>query len=88
MTTCFTKRSSTALPVTGAAMTPGDVNTGTAVQSPLVSLTSVTPNRRWNGHGDFNGPVSQVLAGDGSAAAATGSGITITDTNGRAHSDH
>ena len=36
--------SSTALPMTGAAMTPGDVNTGTAVQSPLVSLTSVTPN--------------------------------------------
>ena len=30
----------------------------------------------------FNGNVSQVLAGDGSAAPATGSGITITDTSG------
>ena len=31
----------------------------------------------------FNGPVSQVLAGDGSTLPCTGSGITITDVNGQ-----
>jgi hypothetical protein len=76
--------SSTSLPVTGAAMTPGDVNTGIDVQSPLVALTSVTPN---SAAGTvtvtLNGPVSQVLSGDGSSAVVTGSGITITDTNGQ-----
>jgi hypothetical protein len=74
--------SSTALPVTGASMTPGDVNTGTAVQSPLVSLTGITPNPNGTVTVTFNGLVSQVLSGDGSAAVATGSGITITDTSG------
>ncbi len=74
---------STALPVTGAAMTPGDVNTGTDVQSPLVALTSVTPNSDGTITVSFDGPVSQVLSGDSSAAPATGSGISITDTNGQ-----
>jgi hypothetical protein len=75
--------SSTALPVTGASMTPGDINTGTAVQSSLVSLLSVTPNAPVGTVTvTFNGDISQVLAGDGSIAAATGSGISITDTNG------
>ena len=73
---------STALPVTGAAMTPGDLNTGTALQSPVVTLTSVTPNVSGTVTVTFSGIISQVLAGDGSSAAATGSGITITDTNG------
>ena len=74
--------SSAALPVTGAAMTPGDVNTGTDAESPLVALTGVTPNPNGTITLTFNGDVSQVLAGDGSAATATGSGITITDTSG------
>jgi hypothetical protein len=73
---------SAALPVTGAAMTPGDVNTGTDAESPLVALTGVTPNPNGTITLSFNGDVSQVLAGDGSAAPATGSGITITDTSG------
>jgi hypothetical protein len=64
-------------------MTPGDINTGTAVQSSLVSLLSVTPNAPVGTVTvTFNGDISQVLAGDGSIAAATGSGISITDTNG------
>lgn len=75
--------SSTALPVTGASMSPGDINTGTDAQSPLVSLTTVTPNSNGTVTVAFNGNISQVLAGDGSAAPATGSGITITDTNGQ-----
>jgi hypothetical protein len=74
--------SSTALPLTGAAMTPGDVNTGTDAQSPLVALTGVTPNADGTVTVTFDGNISQVVAGDGSAAPATGSGITITDTNG------
>ena len=74
--------SSIALPVTGASMTPGDINTGSAAQSPLVSLTSIVQNPNGTFTATFNGNVSQVLSGDGSAAPATGSGITITDTNG------
>ena len=69
-------------PVNGTAMTPGDVNTGTAVQSPLVALTSVTPNAVGTVTVSFGGLVQQVVGGDGSSAAATGAGITITDTNG------
>ena len=44
--------SSAALPVTGASMTPGDVNTGTAAESPLVALTGVTPNPQRHDHAD------------------------------------
>jgi hypothetical protein len=74
--------SSVALPVTGASMTPGDVNTGTAVQSPLASLTNIAASPSGAITLTFNGNISQVLSGDGSAVPATGSGITITDTNG------
>ena len=58
--------SSTSLPIAavGIQMTPGDVNTGTAVDSPLVKLTSVTPNANGTLTLNFNGPVSQVLVGD------------------------
>jgi hypothetical protein len=64
-------------------MTPGDLNTGTDAQSPLVSLISVTPNSPVGTVTvTFSSPVSQVLAGDGSAAGSTGSGVTITDANG------
>ncbi len=73
---------SVALPLTGASMSPGDLNAGTAIESPLVSLTSITPNPNGTITVTFNGNISQVLAGDGGAAAATGSGFTITDTNG------
>jgi hypothetical protein len=74
--------SSTALPVTGASMSPGDLNAGTAVQSPLVSLTGVTVNPNGTVTVNFNGPISQVLSGDGSIAAATGAGVSITNTSG------
>jgi hypothetical protein len=74
--------SSTALPLTGASLTPGDANTGTPAQSPLVSLTSITPNVDGTVTVTFNGNISQVLAGDGSASPATGSGISISDTSG------
>jgi hypothetical protein len=74
--------SSTALPVTGASMSPGDLNTGTDAQSPLVALTGVTPNANGTITVIFDAIISQVLAGDGSTAPATGSGITISDTSG------
>ena len=75
---------STALPVTGAAMTPGDVNTGSDAQSPLVSLISVTPNLPVGTITvTFNGLVSQVLSGDGATVGPTGSGFTITDGAGQ-----
>jgi hypothetical protein len=70
-------------PVTGAAMTPGDVNTGSDVQSPLVKLTSVTPNAPVGTVTlSFSDLIQQVVGGDGSSAVATGAGITITDVNG------
>ncbi len=71
------------LPVTGAALSPGEINT--AASSPLVALTSVVPN---NPVGtvtvNFNGPVSQVLDGNFSFTGANGTGITITNTSGTA----
>lgn len=71
------------LPLTGTAMTPGEENTGNNdLESPLVSLTSVTPNPNGTVSVVFSGPISQVLAGDGGPASPGGSGITITDTNG------
>jgi hypothetical protein len=76
--------SSTALPVTGASMSPGDLNAGTAVQSPLVALTGVTVNANGTVTVSFNGPVSQALSGDGGTSPATGSGISITDASGAA----
>jgi hypothetical protein len=71
---------SVALPVAGASMTPGDLNT--AADSVLVALTAVTPNPGGTVTLTFNGDVSQVLSGDGSTAAATGGAISITDTSG------
>ncbi len=73
---------SIALPVSGAAMSPGDLNAGTDAQSPLIKLISVTPNADGAVTVAFTGPVSQVLNGDGSVSANTGSGISITDVNG------
>ncbi len=67
----------TALPAPGTAMSPGEINTGTTVQSPLVSLTNIT---RSNPVGTitltFNGPISQFLLGGGDA------GVTITKWGG------
>ena len=76
--------SSTALPVIGASMSPGDLNAGTDLQSPLVALTGVTVNANGTITVNFNGPVSQVLSGDGGTSSATGSGISITDASGAA----
>ena len=70
------------LPVTGTALTPGEANTGVAAESPLVLLTSVTPNANGTVTVNFSAPVSQVVAGDGATVSPGGSGITITDTSG------
>ena len=57
---------SSGLPVPGAALTPGETNTGTVAQSPLVSLTSITPNAPVGTVTlNFNGPISQFLNGGG-----------------------
>jgi hypothetical protein len=74
--------SSVALPVTGASMTPGDLNAGSDAQSPLVALTAVNATPGGSITLTFSGDISQILAGDGSAASTTGSGITITDVDG------
>jgi hypothetical protein len=69
-----------ALPVSGAAMTPGEANVSAGSQ--LVSLTSVTPNANGTVTVTFSASVSQLLIGDDSASMTEGSGITITDTSG------
>lgn len=67
------------LPVAGAAMTPGEINTGTAVDSPLVSLTGITPNAPVGTVTlTFNGPVSQFLDQGGFI------GVSISDASGGA----
>jgi hypothetical protein len=70
------------LPVTGTALAPGEPNTGTSVQSPLVSLLSVVSNPNGTVTANFSGNVAQVVVGDGSATASTGAGISVTDVNG------
>ncbi|MCC7475057.1 MAG: hypothetical protein IT425_06650, partial [Pirellulales bacterium] len=71
-------------PVTGTAMTPGDINTGNSTQSPLPTITSITPNAPVGTITvTFSHVVQQLVAGDGSSAPATGAGITITDTSGQ-----
>jgi len=67
----------TGLPVPGAAATPGEINTGSAVQSLLVSLTNVTPNFPVGSVTlTFSGPITQLLAGGGSP------GVSITRPDG------
>ena len=64
-------------PSPGTALTPGEINTGTIAQSPLVSLTGIAPSVPVGTVTlTFNGPVSQFLAGGGAA------GVTITKTDG------
>jgi hypothetical protein len=70
------------LPVSGTAMSPGELNTGSAAESPLVSLTAVTPNGASSVSLAFSAPVSQVLNGNLSSLSPNGAGITITDTSG------
>jgi hypothetical protein len=70
------------LPVTGAAMSPGEVNTGSDAESPLVSLTGVTPNANGTVTAIFSAAVSQLNNGNLSPASPHGAGITITDTDG------
>ena len=70
------------LPVTGTALSPGELNTGSAAESPLASLVSVRANANGTVTATFSAPISQVLSGDAGAASPGGSGITITDTNG------
>lgn len=69
----------TGLPSPGAAVTPGEQNTGTPAVSPLVSLTSVTPNLPTGTVTlNFTGPVTQALKGTGGGDRA----VSITDTSG------
>ncbi|MCA9258736.1 MAG: hypothetical protein KDA61_06035, partial [Planctomycetales bacterium] len=70
----------TGLPSTGAAITPGAANTGDASQSPLVTLQSVATDS--GVQVTFSGPVSQVLAGDGSFDGDIGAGISVTNLDG------
>jgi hypothetical protein len=66
------------LPVTGAALTPGEINVGTSVQSPLVSLVSVVPNLPVGTVTlNFSAPISQILDGGGAF------GVSITGTTGQ-----
>ena len=67
----------TGLPSPGAAVTPGEQNTGTAVQSPLVSLSSVVTGAS-SAILNFNGNITQVLKGTGGGDRA----VTITDAAG------
>ncbi len=69
------------LPVTGAAMTPGEANTGNAAQSPLIALTGIVANPNGTISVSFSGPISQILSGDSGAASPGGAGISITDAN-------
>jgi hypothetical protein len=67
------------LPSPGTAVTPGLPNTGTPAQSPLVSLTAITPNLPAGTVTlTFNGPVSHLLAG------ANTPGVSVTDSTGNA----
>jgi hypothetical protein len=70
------------LPLSGAALSPGEPNVGTAASSPLVALQTVTPNADGTITVRFSGPISQVLAGDGSSASPGGAGITLTNVSG------
>lgn len=78
----YNTANSQGLPVTGAALSPGEMNTGSAVQSPLVSLTAITPNVDGTVTLAFNGPVSQVLTGNGGFGVNGGQGIAITNQSG------
>jgi autotransporter-associated beta strand protein len=69
------------LPVEGAALTPGEANVNAA--SARVRLVSVAPGA--GGQSlvlTFDGPISQVLDGDGSFTSATGYGIAVSTTTG------
>lgn len=68
------------LPVTGAAMTPGEPNTGDTAESPLLTLVDVTPNANGTVTVAFSGDVDQLNAGDGGLASPGGAGVTITLT--------
>jgi hypothetical protein len=70
------------LPVTGTAQTPGEANT--SASSALVSLTSIVQNANGTMTLAFNGPVSQVLVGNGQFGANGGLGIALTNQAGTA----
>lgn len=72
------------LPVVGAALTPGEVNVGTAVQSPLVSLIGAVGNADGTITLTFDGAVSQALIGDGGTTGPSGASVTISDASGNA----
>ncbi|WP_168205366.1 Calx-beta domain-containing protein [Bythopirellula goksoeyrii] len=73
---------STGLPSVGAAVTPGELNTGTDLQNPIATIDSVDTSSGVVIH--FNGTVSQVLVGDGTSyeGPGVGPGISVTKTDG------
>ena len=70
------------LPVTGAALSPGEANVGTNAESPLISLIGQTANPDGTISLTFSAPVSQNNLGDGGTESPQGAGITLTDSNG------
>lgn len=70
------------IPSTGAAVTPGAINTGNDVANPLVAIDSVDTSS--GVVVNFNGNVSQVLVGDGTSfeGPGVGPGISVTNTDG------
>ncbi len=69
------------LPVSGAALTPGEPNVGNASESPLVSLLSVMVNPDGTVTASFSGPVSQINVGTADLDPVQGEGISVTDTS-------
>jgi hypothetical protein len=69
-----------ALPSTAPAVTPGLINTGSAVANPLVTLGVIDTTS--GVEVTFSGVMSQVLVGDGSATGSIGAGISVTNTDG------
>jgi hypothetical protein len=69
-----------ALPSTSPAVTPGLINTGSAVANPLVTLETIDASGGVDVN--FSGVMSQVLFGDGSPTGFFGAGISVTNTDG------
>ncbi|MGL4513006.1 MAG: Calx-beta domain-containing protein [Lacipirellulaceae bacterium] len=72
------------LPSPGAALTPGEVNVGTPVQSPLVSIQSVVVNPNGTATVTFSAPVTQALIGDQGFVGPEGTAIAVTSQAGLA----
>lgn len=65
------------LPVTGAALSPGEANV--SATSTLVALTNTTANPDGTVTLTFDGPISQLNEGDGGFVSPGGTAISITN---------